>query len=49
VAEFRGQDPEEIGAVADERASGRPGTVNGYPGDPLAVPPLAAVRFRRRQ
>jgi hypothetical protein len=31
---------EEIAAVADERASGRPGAVNGYRSDPLAVPPL---------
>ncbi len=34
--------------MADERASGTLGTVNGYRSDPLAVPPFAAVRFRRR-
>jgi redox-sensitive bicupin YhaK (pirin superfamily) len=43
---FVARTPEEIGAAADEWASGRFGTVNGYQGEPLAAPPLDAARLR---
>src|SRR6266496_3402423 len=44
---FVARTPEEITAAAGEWASGRFGTVNGYDGEPLAAPPLDAVRLTR--
>jgi hypothetical protein len=46
---FVARSPEEITAAADEWASGRFGTVNGYQGEPLPAPPLDAARLRPRR
>ncbi len=46
---FVARTPEEITAAVADWREGRFGSVGGYDGDPLAAPPLDAIRLRARR
>jgi Pirin C-terminal cupin domain len=45
---FVGRSSEEIAQARDDWEAGRFGEVHGYPGEPLAAPPLPAVSLKPR-
>ena len=45
---FVGRSGEEIAQAREDWVAGRFGEVHGYPGEPLAAPPLPAVPLKPR-